>query len=299
MKKIWWNELIDTKRTTIIHAVFFCTILILFVLCSRIFQINAYQVYMAASDWPASLKLPVAFLYRLEISNSVRCLLLVQSALNIPVLFYAALLPAHIIGKENEKGMLMYVCNGPFSRKEVFYGKILACCTNYAAVTAAMFFAGAISAVWGAGFVSSFLICARVYGMLLIMGIFLIYIAAFYCAVKNAYTHSEIRVFLCLLINMAGGYCYLLAMTVIDAFEAKGKIVSLNQTFGFVLYILQQFSAVHLCGPGEVYLKFPWLLAAALLSFMIIIGTVSGKIIEGKDFGCECRSTITETKNED
>lgn len=299
MKKIWWNELIDTKRTTIIHAVFFCTILILFVLCSKVFHINAYEIYLGVSDWPASLKLPIAFLYKLEIPNAVRCLLLVQSALNFPVLFYAALLPAHIIGKENENGMLMYVCNGPFSRKDIFYGKLLACCTNYAVVTAAMFFTGAIMTVWGMDFVSSFLICARVYGMLLVMGMFLIYIFAFYCAVKNTYTHSRIRVFFCLLINMAGGYCYLLAMTVIDVLEARGTIVSLNQTFGFVLYILQQFSAVHLCGPGEIYLKFPWMLVAALFSFIIIIGTISGKIIEGKDFGRECTGTNAETINKD
>ena len=299
MKKIWWNELIDSKKMTIIHAVFFCTMLVLFVLGSRIFRINAYQIYIAISDWPASLKLPVAFLYRLEISNSVRCLLLVQSVLNIPVLFYAALLPAHMIGKENENGMLMYICNGPFGRKDIFYGKLWACFTNYAVVITAMFFAGAVTAVWGEGFVFSVLICARVYGMLLVMGLFLIYISAFYCTVKKACIRSRNRVFFGILINMIGGYCYLLAMTVIDVLEARGKIVSLNQTFGFVLYILQQFSAVHLCGPGEVYLKFPWLIVAALLSFLIIIGTISGKIIEGKDFGCGRCGANTETKNED
>lgn len=299
MKKIWWNEVIDTRRTTIIHAAFFCTILFLVVLCSRIFKISAYEIYLGISVLPASLKLPVAFLYRLEISNFVRCLLLAQSFLNIPILFYAALLPTYRIGKENENGMLLYICNGPFGRKDIYYGKLWACCTNYAIVVVSMFFIGVVTAVWGMGFLESVQICVRVYGMLLIMGMFLIHIFSFYCAVKHTYTKSAARVSLCMLLNMAVGCFYLVAMTVIDLFEAKGKIITLNETLGFIFYIFQQFSAVHLCGPGEVYLKFPWVLTAVLISLPIIIETIAGKIFKEKDFGRGCSGTNIETANKE
>lgn len=287
MKEVWWNELIDTRKTTIIHAGIFCGVLFLFILLSRIFKVDAYQIYMMISGLPDSLKLSVVYLHKMEVANSVRCMLLAESVLNIPVLFYAALLPVHIIGEEDENGIVAFICNGPFGRKDIFSGKLFACCTNYTLVVAVMFLTGVIMTAPGADFNHSLLVCARVFGMLLVMGLFLIHVVAFYCAVKSAYTRSRDVVFSWMVFNTVAGYFYLILMAAKDVFEAKGEVVELNGVIHLMFYALQRLSAVQLCSPGEVYVEFPWILITVFLSLLIIIGNLSGMIYEKKDFGWE------------
>ncbi|MCM1467149.1 MAG: ABC transporter permease [Alistipes sp.] len=285
MKAVWWNESIDTGKTTIIHAGIFCGILFLFVMCGRIFKINAHQIYMMVSELPDSLIAPVDFLQKSEVADPARCLLLAESVLNVPVLFYAALLPTRMIGEENENGTMAFICNGPFGRKDIFSGKLMACCTNYTMVVTAMFLTGAVTAAPGVDFFGSLMICARVFVMLLVTGLSLIHISALYCAAKSAHTCSGGRIFVCMLLNTVMGYFYLILTTAKDVAEAKGKIVVLNKAADLMFYALQRISAVQICAPEEIYVKIPWALVALMLSLLIIIGTLSGVIYEKRDFG--------------
>lgn len=287
MKKVWLSELIDTRRSTFVQVVILCGIMGIFVLGCRIFGMDAYQMYTALDGVPQALKHPLMFLYEFDVSNTVRCFLLIQMVLNIPLLFYAALLPARMIGEENENGTMAFICNGPFRRRELFYGKIFACCTNYAIVILTMFVMCILVTASGTEFMYSFFCCLRVYASVLIMGLFLIHLTALYCSIKNVYTDSAEGVVSWMFLDTIIGYFYLMLMTAKDIFLAKGKIVVVNETIAKGFGMLKNFSVVQLCNPGVVYRRFPWLLMGVLVCIMVITGYLSGRIYEKKEFGWE------------
>lgn len=287
MKKIWLNELIDTRKSTIIHGGIFCAIIFIFVLGCRILGVDTYKLYSACSKLPDSLKACFAFMYALDVQNSVRCFLLIQMVINIPMLFYAALLPARVIGEEDENGTMTFICNAPFSRQMIFYGKLLVCVTNYAIVILAMFIMTMLVTFNTSGFVASLAICVRVFVVLFFVGLLLIGISALYCSIKDSSTSSADNVISVMLLNTVLGYFSLMVLMARDFFLAQGRIVVVNKAILKGFEVLEKLSPVQLCNPAVVYMSLSWVFVVVIVFLFIIMGYVSGRIYEKKEFGWE------------
>lgn len=287
MKKILINELIDSRRLLLIHTGIFSGIIFIWILGCRIFEIDMYNLYIGLGTMPSALKTTVSFLYRGTISNPVRSFLLMEMLVNIPVLFYAALLPAHVIGEENENGTMTMICNAPFSRKKIFYGKIIVCLLNYAITVAVMFLLTFVLTISSDGFANSLQACVRVYAFLLIMGIFLIHLTSFYCSIKSAYTPSADNVTLWMCFDTFLGYLYIIIKLAENILEMSGKSAALDDTVSNVFYWIGRLSVVQLCNPADVYINFPWILSIILVISSVVLGLAAGKLYERKEFGIE------------
>lgn len=286
MRKIWKEEMLDYRSRLIKVLAEFGGSLLLLTLLGRIFSVNMSELYNSVDILPSALLNIVGFWRNKLLSDAQKIWLTVLLIENIFMLFYAALLPVRFLGEENENGTMAFLCNGPFGRKEIFWGKYIAELTVYSVLTVSLMTISAVVLTPGADSgMRTFGVIAVIYGILYIAGLFLMSVTTFFCTVKKATTCSGDTVVLWGWINVAFGYAYTAVLLIKDILEAGGRIVMLPDTARGLLKGMEKISVVQLCNPYDVYQSFPWRCASGMALAAVILLIVSEKLYRKKQFG--------------
>ncbi|MDE7113469.1 MAG: hypothetical protein K2O57_04710, partial [Acetatifactor sp.] len=205
---------------------------------------------------------------------------------NIPLLFYAALLPARLLGEENENGSMAFICNAPFGRKEIFWGKFLTAVTCYGAIIVLMALCSMLMVLPPAVFkIAALKFIVGMYGMLLAVGLFLMGLTTLYCSLKNAATCSSDGVMFWCFLDMLVGWLYTGIMLMRDMIISLGREIVMPQGLLTGMNIIRNLSFVQWCCPADIYRKFPLQIFVMVLAVSLILFQVSAIIYSGKEFG--------------
>lgn len=286
MKYIWQAEMADCRGKLLRAVIGFAGSMVIFLLLCRILKIDLNSCYKKISVLPDSLCDIVGFWKNKLILDSQKYWMTWMCVVNIPLLLYAAILPARLLGEEEENGTMAFICNGPFGRKEIFWGKLLTGVTCYGVVLAVMAVSTMVIALPGirsklvvAGFILKMCL------MLFITGVFLMALTTVYCSIKRAYTCSADGVLVWFLVDTIIGYLYTVIMLVRDLITVSGRTVLLPK---FLLKLLDYFkyvSVIQWCYPADVQSKFPWFIACFELVLAVVLILLSVKIYGKKEFG--------------
>lgn len=288
MISVWREEFIDYKRKFLGAVVIFVGGMMLFVLLCSILEIDMSRSYKKLSFLPAALCEIVSFWRnKLMLDTQKYCMTWLYIA-DIPLLFYAALLPARLLGEENENGTMAFICNSPFGRKEIFWGKFATAVTCYGAVISLMALFSMLLILPDTAFKLNTLgFIVGMYGMLLVVGIFLMAVTSLYCSLKGAATCSTDNVILWCFVDTLVGWLYAGVMLMRDLVVASGRVVSLPQGFVKGMQVIRQLSFVQWCCPADIYSAFPWHIMIPAAAATLIILPVSAIIYGKKEFGEE------------
>ncbi|MDE6700279.1 MAG: hypothetical protein K2K10_04605, partial [Acetatifactor sp.] len=142
--------------------------MVLFVILCSILKIDLSQWYKKLSFLPAAILDIISFWRNKLMPDSQKYCMTWLYVANIPLLFYAALLPARLLGEENENGSMAFICNAPFGRKEIFWGKFLTAVTCYGAIIVLMALCSMLMVLPPAVFkIATLKFIVGMYGMLL------------------------------------------------------------------------------------------------------------------------------------
>lgn len=286
MISVWREEFIDYKKNFLITAVIFAGGMVIFMILCGILRIDLNQWYKKLSFLPESILGIISFWRNKLISNSFKYCMTWLYIVDIPLLFYAALLPVRLLGEENENGSMAFICNAPFGRKEIFWGKIMTAVTCYGAVIVLMMLCSMLLVLPQAIFKTDALkFIVGMYAMLLADGMFLMSLTTLYCSLKNADTCSSDGVMLWCFTDTLLGWLYTGAMLMRDMIVSLGREIVMPRGFLVFMNILRNLSFVQWCCPADIYRRFPTGIFVMLVAVALILFPISAIIYSRKEFG--------------
>lgn len=286
MISVWREEFIDYKRDFLRVAAVFAGGMVLFVILCSILKLDLSQCYKKLSFLPAAILDIISFWRNKLMPDSQKYCMTWLYVANIPLLFYAALLPARLLGEENENGSMAFICNAPFGRKEIFWGKFLTAVTCYGAIIVLMALCSVLMVLPPAVFkIATLKFIVGMYGMLLAVGLFLMGLTTLYCSLKNAATCSSDGVMFWCFLDVLVGWLYTGIMLMRDMIISLGREIVMPRGFLTGMNILRNLSFVQWCCPADIYRKFPLQIFVMVLAVSLILFQVSAIIYSGKEFG--------------
>lgn len=286
MISVWREEFIDYKRNFLRVVAVFAGGMVLFVILCSILKLDLSQWYKKLSFLPAAILDIISFWRNKLMPDSQKYCMTWLYVANIPLLFYAALLPARLLGEENENGSMAFICNAPFGRKEIFWGKFLTAVTCYGAIIVLMALCSMLMVLPPAVFkIAALKFIVGMYGMLLAVGLFLMGLTTLYCSLKNAATCSSDGVMLWCLLDVLVGWLYTGIMLMRDMIISLGREIVMPQGLLTGMNVLRNLSFVQWCCPADIYRKFPLQIFVMVLAVSLILFQVSAIIYSGKEFG--------------
>lgn len=286
MISVWREEFIDYKRNFLRVVAVFAGGMVLFVILCSILKLDLSQWYKKLSFLPAALLDIISFWRNKLMPDSQKYCMTWLYVANIPLLFYAALLPARLLGEENENGSMAFICNAPFGRKEIFWGKFLTAVTCYGAIIVLMALCSMLMVLPPAVFkIATLKFIVGMYGMLLAVGLFLMGVTTLYCSLKNAATCSSDGVMLWCFLDVLVGWLYTGIMLMRDMIISLGREIVMPQGLLTGMNVLRNLSFVQWCCPADIYRKFPLQIFVMVLAVSLILFQVSAIIYSGKEFG--------------
>lgn len=286
MISVWREEFIDYKRNFLRVVAVFAGGMVLFVILCSILKLDLSQWYKKLSFLPAAILDIISFWRNKLMPDSQKYCMTWLYVANIPLLFYAALLPARLLGEENENGSMAFICNAPFGRKEIFWGKFLTAVTCYGAIIVLMALCSMLMVLPPAVFkIATLKFIVGMYGMLLAVGLFLMGLTTLYCSLKNAATCSSDGVMLWCLLDVLVGWLYTGIMLMRDMIISLGREIVMPQGLLTGMNVLRNLSFVQWCCPADIYRKFPLQIFVMVLAVSLILFQVSAIIYSGKEFG--------------
>ncbi len=286
MISVWREEFMDYKRGFLRAAAVFAGGMLLFVFLCSILKLDLNQWYKKLSSLPEALRDIVSFWRNMLMPDSQKYCMTWLYIANVPLLFYAALLPARLLGEENENGSMTFICNAPFGRKEIFWGKLMTAGTCYGAIIVLMALCSMLVMLPGAVFkLNALKFIAGMYGMLLVVGVFLMAVTTLYCSLKGAATCSSDSVILWCFVDTLVGWLYTGILLMRDMIVSLGREIVLPQGFLTGLDVLRNLSFVQWCCPADIYRRFPWQIFVMALAASLILLSVSAIIYNRKEFG--------------
>lgn len=286
MISVWREEFIDYKRNFLRVVAVFAGGMVLFVILCSILKLDLSQWYKKLSFLPAAILDIISFWRNKLMPDSQKYCMTWLYVANIPLLFYAALLPARLLGEENENGSMAFICNAPFGRKEIFGGKFLTAVTCYGAIIVLMALCSMLMVLPPAVFkIATLKFIVGMYGMLLAVGLFLMGVTTLYCSLKNAATCSSDGVMLWCFLDVLVGWLYTGIMLMRDMIISLGREIVMPQGLLTGMNVLRNLSFVQWCCPADIYRKFPLQIFVMVLAVSLILFQVSAIIYSGKEFG--------------
>ncbi|MDE6016415.1 MAG: hypothetical protein K2H41_12085 [Acetatifactor sp.] len=286
MISVWREEFIDYKRNFLRVVAVFAGGMVLFVILCSILKLDLSQWYKKLSFLPAAILDIISFWRNKLMPDSQKYCMTWLYVANIPLLFYAALLPARLLGEENENGSMAFICNAPFGRKEIFWGKFLTAVTCYGAIIVLMALCSMLMVLPPAVFkIAALKFIVGMYGMLLAVGLFLMGLTTLYCSLKNAATCSSDGVMFWCFLDMLVGWLYTGIMLMRDMIISLGREIVMPQGLLTGMNIIRNLSFVQWCCPADIYRKFPLQIFVMVLAVSLILFQVSAIIYSGKEFG--------------
>lgn len=286
MISVWREEFIDYKRGFLRAMAVFAGGMVFFVILCSILKIDLNQWQKKLVFLPEAIREIVSFWRNKLMPDSQKYCMTWLYIANILLLFYAALLPAKLLGEENENGSMTFICNAPFGRKEIFWGKFLTAVTCYGAIIVLMALCSMLMVLPQAVFkVDALKFIVGMYGMLLAVGLFLMSLTTLYCSLKNAVTCSSDGVLLWCFVDTLIGWLYTCVMLMRDMIISLGREIVLPQGFLTGLNIFRNLSFVQWCCPADIYRRFPLGIFVMTLAVALILFPISAIIYSRKEFG--------------
>lgn len=286
MISVWREEFIDHKKSFLRAVAVFAGGLVLFVILCSLLKPDLSQWYKKLSFLPESILDIISFWRNKLMPDTQKYCMTWLYIMDIPLLFYAALLPARLLGEENENGSMAFICNAPFSRKEIFWGKFLTAAACYGALIVLMALCSMLAVVPQAVFKADALkFIAGMYVMLWAAGMFLMALTTLYCSLKSAFTCSSDGVLLWCFLDTLVGWLYICVMLMRDIIVSMGRELVLPRGFLTALNILRNLSFVQWCCPADIYKGFPWRIFGMAVAAALILFPISAIIYGRKEFG--------------
>lgn len=285
MRKVWQDELTDNlkKYGIMTLVILLCTVIPVVIL--RVFRVDMGKGYSALAAMPESIRNCISFWRNVLMPEGQKYLMTVNMLMNIPVLAMALRLPANIFGDEYENGTMTFICNAPFGRSSIFWGKLLACITLYTAALAVISLSSIISAAGAAEWASVLGYVLRQALALMETGLMLMGIVLLYCVLKGRSTCCHDSIIVWSFLDTMLGYIPVVILTIADVIRMSDRILALPAHFLSLLETMRYLSPVQWCNPPDILSGLPAGIHVAALVLIAVCVFISALVYGRKSFG--------------
>ncbi len=286
MLKVWQDELTDNlkKYGIMTLVILLCTVLPVVML--RVFRVDMGKGYSALAAMPESIRNCISFWRNVLMPTGQKYLMTVNMLMNIPVLAMALRLPANIFGDEYENGTMPFICNAPFGRSTIFWGKLLACITLYTAALVAISIGSIVFAAAGtAGLasVSGYVLWQAL--ALLETGLMLMGVVLLYCVLKGRSTCCHDGIIVWSFLDTMLGYIPVVILAIADIIRMSDRILVLPDNFRSLLKMMRYLSPVQWCNPPDILSGLPAGIHIVALVLFAVCVFISALVYRRKSFG--------------